>query len=71
MKTEELQDLLPDDLPRNSCIAPFQSTRQNPYGRTSPCAFGAGEWRFEDLTPEQRWNSEPLNDLRHEFIKGN
>jgi sulfatase maturation enzyme AslB (radical SAM superfamily) len=71
MQTKDIQNLLPDNPPENFCIAPFQSTRQNPYGRTSPCAFGAGEWRFEDLTPLQRWNSKPLNDLRHEFIKGN
>ena len=71
MKTSDLQDLITDEIPEHFCIAPFQSTRQNPYGRTSPCAFGAGEWRLENLTPEERWNCEPLNDLRHEFIKGN
>jgi len=71
VKTKAIHNLLPDDPPEHFCIAPFQSTRQNPYGRTSPCAFGAGEWRFEDLTPLERWNSNELNDLRHEFIKGN
>lgn len=60
----------PEKMPEKFCIAPFQSTRQNAYGRTSPCAFGAGEWRFESLTPEERWNSIELNDMRQSFING-
>lgn len=66
-----LQDLhkqIPLTRPSNFCIAPFQSIRQNPQGRNSPCAFGAGEWRHGHLTPEQRWNSTELNQLRQEFI---
>jgi len=54
----------------NFCIAPFQSTRQNAYGRNSPCAFGAGEWHHGHLTPKQRWQSEELNQLRQEFVEG-
>jgi hypothetical protein len=61
---------IPDKMPEHFCIAPFQSTRQNAYGRTSPCAFGAGEWRLQDLTPKQRWNCSELNKLRQEFIDG-
>lgn len=61
---------IPDKMPANFCIAPFQSTRQNAYGRNSPCAFGAGEWRQGNLTPIERWNSVELNDLRQEFIDG-
>jgi|TARA_B110000503_G_C7115136_1_gene400010 hypothetical protein len=53
------------------CIAPFQSTRQNAHGRTSPCAFGAGEWHLGSLTPSERWNSPELNQLRQDFISGN
>lgn len=56
--------------PEHFCIAPFQSTRQNPIGRTSPCAFGAGEWRLGHLTPEQRWHSPEVNALRMKFING-
>lgn len=52
------------------CIAPFQSTRVNAYGRNSPCAFGAGEWWHGHLTPLERWNSAELNQLRQEFIDG-
>jgi hypothetical protein len=52
------------------CIAPFQSIRQSAYGRNSPCAFGAGEWRHGHLTPAERWNSTELNQLRQEFING-
>ena len=55
----------------NFCIAPFQSIRQNAYGRNSPCAFGAGEWHHGHLTPIERWDSSELNNLRQEFIKGN
>lgn len=62
--------IIPDQMPPNFCIAPFQSTRQNAYGRTSPCAFGAGEWRLGDLTPEQRWDSPELNLLRESFLRG-
>lgn len=55
----------------NFCIAPFQSIRQNAYGRNSPCAFGAGEWHHGHLTPKERWDSLELNQLRQEFINGN
>ena len=67
----ELHLLIPDTPPEHFCIAPFQSIRQNPHGRNSPCAFGAGEWHHGDLTPLERWNSPELNQLREEFIKGN
>ena len=61
---------IPDTMPKTFCIAPFQSTRQNAYGRNSPCAFGAGEWRHGHLTPMERWNNTELNELRQEFIDG-
>lgn len=61
---------LPATPSRHFCIAPFQSIRQNPHGRNSPCAFGAGEWRHADLTPLQRWHSAELNALREKFIAG-
>jgi sulfatase maturation enzyme AslB (radical SAM superfamily) len=61
---------LPNTPTEYFCIAPFQSIRQNAYGRNSPCAFGAGEWRHGDLTPAQRWDSVELNALRQEFIDG-
>lgn len=62
--------LIPDAIPKNFCIAPFQSIRQNAYGRNSPCAFGAGEWHHGHLTPAERWHSKELNELRQEFIDG-
>ena len=61
---------LPATPTKHFCIAPFQSIRQNAYGRNSPCAFGAGEWHHENLTPVERWNSTELNQLRQEFIDG-
>jgi len=61
---------IPENPPEHFCIAPFQSIRQNAYGRNSPCAFGAGEWHHGDLTPIERWNSTELNQLRQEFIDG-
>jgi len=67
---KDLTGQLPDKPLKHFCIAPFQSTRQNAYGRNSPCAFGAGEWHHGNLTPEQRWNSSELNQLRQEFING-
>lgn len=66
----ELHKLLPESPPENFCIAPFQSIRQNAYGRNSPCAFGAGEWHHGDLSPQDRWDSSELNQLRSDFIKG-
>lgn len=66
---EQLQKLLPNTPPKNFCIAPFQSIRQNAYGKNSPCAFGAGEWNHGNLTPYERWNSLELNELRKEFIE--
>jgi hypothetical protein len=68
---QALHTALPDTPPENFCISPFMSIRQNPYGRNSPCAFGAGEWHHGDLTPRERWDSPELNELRNEFIKGN
>ena len=62
--------VFPDKIPANFCIAPFHSTRQNAFGRNSPCAFGAGEWEHGDLTPTERWHSKELYDLRKEFIDG-
>jgi pyruvate-formate lyase-activating enzyme len=64
----ELHAKIPPVAPKNFCIAPFQSIRQNSYGRNSPCAFGAGDWHHGSLTPEQRWNSAELNQLREDFI---
>jgi hypothetical protein len=61
---------LPKTPSKHFCIAPFQSIRQNAYGRNSPCAFGAGEWHHGHLTPAQRWHSQELNNLRQEFIDG-
>ena len=69
-KLQQQINSLPDSPPQHFCIAPFQSTRQNAYGRTSPCAFGAGEWRLGDLSPAERWNSTELNQLRQEFLDG-
>lgn len=61
---------LPDQPSEHFCIAPFQSIRQNAYGKNSPCAFGAGEWQHGHLTPMERWHSSELNALRREFING-
>jgi len=58
----------PKDIPNNFCIAPFHSTRQNPFGRNSPCAFGAGEWEHGALTPAERWDAKELNELRQDFV---
>lgn len=63
-------NLLHDTPSKHFCIAPFQSIRQNAFGRNSPCAFGAGDWHHGHLTPEQRWHSPELNQLRQEFIQG-
>jgi sulfatase maturation enzyme AslB (radical SAM superfamily) len=61
---------LPNLPSKHFCIAPFNSIRQNAYGRNSPCAFGAGEWHHGELTPIERWHSKELNDLRQQFIDG-
>lgn len=67
---KEIHAQIPDVPPEHFCIAPFQSIRQNAYGRNSPCAFGAGEWHHSNLTALERWNSPELNALRKEFIAG-
>lgn len=67
----EMTANLPAQPPEHFCIAPFQSIRQNPQGRNSPCAFGAGEWDQKNLTPVERWHSQELNNLRREFLQGN
>ena len=66
---QDLHQQLPDNPGKNFCIAPFQSIRQNAYGRNSPCAFGAGEWHHGNLSPAERWDSTELNQLRQEFIE--
>lgn len=68
--TIKLHKQLPDTPPKYFCIAPFQSIRQNAYGKNSPCAFGAGEWDHNSLTPIERWHSTELNKLRQGFIEG-
>ena len=67
-KLQNLHKQIPPAAPKNFCIAPFQSIRQNAFGRNSPCAFGAGEWHHGHLTPEERWHSDELNTLRQQFI---
>lgn len=67
---QELNRMLPEQPGKNFCIAPFQSIRQNAYGKNSPCAFGAGEWEHRHLSPKERWNSAELNQLRQQFIQG-
>jgi hypothetical protein len=67
----QIHTLLPAIPGQHFCIAPFQSIRQNAYGKNSPCAFGAGEWDHNNLTPSERWDSKELNQLRLEFIQGN
>jgi len=67
-KLHNLHNQIPAIAPKNFCIAPFQSIRQNAFGRNSPCAFGAGEWHHGHLTPEERWQSDELNILRQQFI---
>ena len=67
-KLHNLHHQIPTIAPKNFCISPFQSIRQNAFGRNSPCAFGAGEWHHGHLTPEERWQSDELNILRQQFI---
>jgi hypothetical protein len=66
----DLQEQLPDKPGQHFCIAPFLSIRQNAHGRNSPCAYGAGEWRHENLSAIERWDSKELNQLRKDFIDG-
>jgi sulfatase maturation enzyme AslB (radical SAM superfamily) len=66
----QIHTLLPATPGQHFCIAPFQSTRQNAYGKNSPCAFGAGEWNHGTLTPAERWDSVELNQLRLQFVQG-
>ena len=66
----ELAKIIPSAEPDNFCIAPFVNTRQNEEGSTSPCPFGAGGWRYTDLSKVDRWNAPELNKLRLSFING-
>ena len=65
-----LHSVIPVEKPVNFCVAPFISTMQTPYGKTSPCAYGITEWDFDQLTPKQRWESEELNQFRLTFVQG-
>lgn len=66
---DRIQDLLPEVMPQNFCVAPFISTMQTTYGKTSPCAYGVTEWLMEDLTPAQRWRSTEYNQMRQQFAQ--
>lgn len=70
MNLDQIQKTLPQDIPNYFCVAPFVSTMQTTYGKTSPCAYGVTEWQFEKLTPKQRWESAELNQLRSQFANG-
>lgn len=63
----KVQQLLPPEQPVNFCVAPFLSTMQTPYGKTSPCAYGITEWLMTDKTPKERWTSEEYNNFRKAF----
>jgi pyruvate-formate lyase-activating enzyme len=67
---DSVQQQLPAQKPKNFCAAPFVSTMQTTYGKTSPCSYGITEWQFEHLTPKQRWESDELNKFRTEFATG-
>lgn len=66
----QIQHQIPDVIPENFCIAPFLSTMQTTYGKTSPCAYGITEWKFDHLSPKQRWESQELNEFRRMFAQG-
>ena len=67
---EKIQKSLPSTRPENFCVAPFLSTMQTPYGKTSPCAYGVTEWELNDLNPKQRWEFDELNTFRIKYAQG-
>lgn len=67
---KQIQEAIPTSQPVNFCVAPFISTMQTTYGKTSPCAYGVTEWQYDALTPAERWSSTELNAMRMEFIQG-
>lgn len=67
---DDLTTQIPDSVPAGFCIAPFISTMQTPYGKTSPCAYGVTEWQLDHLSPLQRWQAPELNHMRQQFIRG-
>jgi len=70
MNFDQVQQQLPEQQPEYFCVAPFISTMQTTYGKTSPCAYGVTEWQFGHLTPKQRWESPEFNQLRMQFAQG-
>lgn len=56
-------------MPENFCLAPFISTMQTTYGKTSPCAYGVTEWLMDDRTPLERWRSDEYNQMRQQFAR--
>lgn len=67
---QKIQLALPATQPKNFCVAPFLSTMQTPYGKTSPCAYGITEWLLTELTPEERWQGKEYNEFRLAFATG-
>lgn len=64
---DNIQKIIPKQRPKNFCVAPFISTMQTTYGKTSPCAYGVTEWLMEDRTPLERWRSDEYNQMRKQF----
>jgi pyruvate-formate lyase-activating enzyme len=67
---DKIQQQLPENMPGNFCVAPFLSTMQTTYGKTSPCAYGVTEWKFDHLSPKERWTADELNEFRLTFAQG-
>lgn len=66
---EKIQRSLPQERPKTFCVAPFLSTMQTPYGKTSPCAYGVTEWELGHLDPKQRWEFDQLNEFRMQYAQ--
>jgi sulfatase maturation enzyme AslB (radical SAM superfamily) len=69
MNKYEIHKLIPETMPENFCISPFQNTKQAPVtGRVSPCAYSSISWKMPNLTPEERWDNEQVNTRRLQSI---
>jgi MoaA/NifB/PqqE/SkfB family radical SAM enzyme len=56
-------------LPKNFCIAPFIQLTTHPSGTFGPCPYlGGTQFKLDNPSIVEQWNSVELNSLRQQFI---
>jgi sulfatase maturation enzyme AslB (radical SAM superfamily) len=68
IKTTDITGLIPEIMPENFCISPFQNAKYSEIGLVAPCPYASGSWDFKGKTPEEKWNADEVNERRMQSI---